>query len=113
MSWFKHRPHPAINIPTKEIPVKINRKPQSITIYSTSPIKPINDLTAIIINEVPIAFFMGSPVQRTKAGMIKNPPPAPTIPVNNPTMAPWMIKDRFLYFISGFFSNPKPPLLII
>ena len=52
------------------------------------PIKPIRDLIAIINNEVATAFFMGSFAKSTKAGIIKNPPPAPKIPVTTPTTAP-------------------------
>ena len=38
--------------------------------------------------EEAIAFFMGSLPNNTKAGIIKNPPPAPTIPVNMPSAKP-------------------------
>ncbi len=56
-----------------------------------SPVNPIKDLMAIIINEVPTAFFMGKPANKTKAGMIKKPPPAPTNPVKAPTNKPSII----------------------
>ena len=42
----------------------------------------------MINKDVPTAFFMGNLAKRTSAGIIKNPPPAPTIPVNTPTTAP-------------------------
>ena len=54
----------------------------------TSPIKPNNDLAAIINKEVPTANFIGIFAKSTKAGIIRNPPPAPTKPVNVPTKAP-------------------------
>src|SRR5690554_2542570 len=43
---------------------------------------------AIMVNEVPIAFFIGKLAKKTKTGIIKKPPPAPTnpdiVPINNP-----------------------------
>jgi len=42
------------------------------------------DLNAIIIREVPIAFLISKLVSRTNAGIIINPPPAPTKPVTAP-----------------------------
>ena len=50
--------------------------------------KPINDLNAIIISDVATAFFIGNFAKRTSAGIIKNPPPAPTMPVKKPTTIP-------------------------
>ena len=47
-----------------------------------------NDFAAIITNDVPTASFIGNLDKRTKAGIIKNPPPAPTNPVTIPTIAP-------------------------
>ena len=46
------------------------------------------DFKAIIISEVPIAFFIPKLVNTTKAGIIRNPPPAPTKPVTAPTKRP-------------------------
>lgn len=68
--------------------VKLKRKGQSMSIFSTSPMKPIKDLMAMISNEVATAFFMGNLANKTKAGIIKKPPPAPTIPVKTPTTNP-------------------------
>ena len=70
--------------------VKVSRNFQSIAMLGTSPRKPINDFTAIIKSDVPTAFFIGNLANSTKAGMIKKPPPAPTIPVKTPTMIPSM-----------------------
>ena len=67
---------------------KMDRNTQSISIFETSPINPVRDFTAIISNEVPTAIFMGSLESTTKAGIIKNPPPAPTKPVSVPTINP-------------------------
>ena len=43
--------------------------------------------------ELPTAFFMDNPAKITKAGIIKNPPPAPRKPVTIPTIRP--IKTSF------------------
>ena len=48
----------------------------------------MSDLVAIINNEVPTAFFMGNFADKTKIGMIRNPPPTPTKPVINPSISP-------------------------
>ena len=65
------------------------RNIQSIfNVVDKSPVKPMSDFMAIIIKEVPTAFFIGNPASKTKAGMIKNPPPAPTNPVKAPTNKP-------------------------
>lgn len=74
-----------------EIKVKLNKNDQSIVKFSTSPINPISDLIAIMSNEVATAFFIGSLAKSTKAGIIKKPPPAPTIPVKTPTTKPSII----------------------
>ena len=69
-----------------ENPVNNKRKGQSIKPpVWISPVKPISDFAAIINKEVPIASFISSPANNTSAGMIRNPPPAPTKPVNVPT----------------------------
>ena len=69
----------------KEKQEKLNKKGQSIFNDNwKSPIIPINDFKKIIIKEVPIAFFIDSPPNKTNIGIIKKPPPAPTNPVTNP-----------------------------
>ena len=69
--------------------VNNNKKFQSIFITNTSPKKnPKVDFKAIINSEVAIAFFISKPINITKAGTIKNPPPAPTSPVIPPTINP-------------------------
>ena len=42
----------------------------------------------IFNKEVATAFFIGNFANNTKAGIIKKPPPAPTIPVMAPTIIP-------------------------
>ncbi len=76
------------NIPTTAKLVTLNNKIQSMakSLRCKSPVNPIRLFSAIIKREVPIAFFIGSFAKRTRAGIIKKPPPAPTIPVSTPTM---------------------------
>ena len=69
------------------------------------------DLRAIIIKEVPIAIFISNPANKTNAGIIKKPPPAPTKPVTTPTTRPSVktkmglfLKEKFFGFFSLFFS---------
>lgn len=50
--------------------------------------KPARELSDIISKEVPIAFFIGSFIKNTSAGINKKPPPAPKNPVTNPTIIP-------------------------
>ena len=75
-------------IPTTENAVKGNKKVQSTAKFDKSPKNPMSDLAAIINNEVPTAIFIGKRAKSTKAGIIKNPPPAPTMPVSIPTKPP-------------------------
>ena len=78
-----------MKMPTKEIPVKTARNAQSISIVKASPKKnPSNDLKAIITKEVPTATFMSILAKITRAGMMRNPPPAPIMPVIPPTNKP-------------------------
>ena len=75
-------------IPIIEIPVKTNRKNQSILMLDKSPIKPNNEFTAMTNNDVPIAFLIGNFANNTSVGIIKKPPPAPTMPANTPITVP-------------------------
>ena len=65
-----------------------NNKVQSMVLFPKSPVNPISDFAAIIKSDVPTACFIGSLLSITSAGIIKNPPPAPTRPVSIPTSAP-------------------------
>lgn len=49
---------------------------------------PIKELINIINSEVPTACFMGKLAKNNKAGIIKNPPPAPKNPIINPIKNP-------------------------
>ena len=72
--------------------MKTVKKLQSISIVKASPKKnPMSDLNAIIISDVATAIFISTFASITKAGMIKNPPPAPIIPVIAPTSNPSII----------------------
>ena len=88
-------------IPKIEKKQKALKKTQSIfNVVERSPVKPINDFTEIIINDVPTAFFIDKPPNKTKAGIIKKPPPAPTNPVNTPTNKPSkVIAVYFVFFL--------------
>jgi hypothetical protein len=57
-------------------------------VLSKSPLNPVRELMAIINSEVPTAVLNGRPVRNTSAGIIKNPPPAPTRPVKKPINVP-------------------------
>ena len=67
-----------------------NKKNQSISNICASPEKPINEFIAIIIKDVPTAFFISKPAQSTNAGTYRNPPPAPIKPVIVPIIIPWI-----------------------
>ena len=84
-----------IKIPIIDNAAIDNNKVQSI-IYSSEilPINPMLEFNTIITNEVPIAFFIGSFAKMTNAGIIKNPPPAPTNPAKNPTPKPIIIINK-------------------
>ena len=62
------------------------------------------DLRAIIIKEVPIAIFISNPANKTNAGIIKKPPPAPTKPVTTPTTRPSVKTKMELFFKEKFFG---------
>ena len=79
---------PPINMPAMAIKEICERKIQSISKLPRSPVKPINEFSAIINNEVPTASFMGNPTKRTSVGISKKPPPAPNTPVAIPTATP-------------------------
>ena len=46
----------------------------------------MSEFIEMMTNEVPIDFLIGNFKKLIKAGIIKNPPPAPTNPVNIPTV---------------------------
>ena len=78
-----------IKIPNTENAVKMSKRdPSRLGVVCTSPINPINDFAAIMNKEVPTANFMGILAKITSAGIIRNPPPAPTKPVSTPTKVP-------------------------
>ena len=81
-----------IIIPIIVIPLNDKIKYQSIFMVKASPKKkPNKDFSVIIIKEVPIAFLISRLANKTKAGMIRNPPPAPTKPVTAPTIKPSIV----------------------
>ena len=72
---------------------KASKNFQSIVKCCKSPVNPIKELIEITINEVATASFIGNLAKNTKAGTIKNPPPAPTKPVTIPTTNPCKISN--------------------
>ena len=56
----------------------------------------------MITSDVPIARLVGNLQSKIIAGIIKNPPPAPRIPVNNPIANPYMM-------VMICFRNENPP----
>lgn len=91
--FFKTRPfsnfekQEPIKIPTIENAVKVNNKFQSITLFNSA-VNPKIDLIAMTNKDVPTASFILIFVSSNKAGIIRNPPPAPTKPVTSPTTIP-------------------------
>lgn len=73
------------------------------------PAKPITELRAIIQSEVTIAFFIGILPKSTNAGMMRNPPPAPTKPARMPTEVP--CKKRITFFLASTLPSPVVRLL--
>ena len=59
----------------------------------------------MINRDVPIAIFISSPANKTKAGIIKNPPPAPTKPVIAPTTTPSNITKIIFVILVIFFLS--------
>ena len=81
-----------IKIPITANAVKSNKKFHGIVVVDILPKNPKRELKTIIIKEVATAFFIGNLAVNNKAGIIKNPPPTPTKPVNKPTKTPIKIK---------------------
>ncbi len=91
--WEDMREEIAIpmKIPVIENAENLKRKGQSIKApEETSPANPTKALAAITIREVPTDIFMGIRAKKTRAGIIRNPPPIPTIPVSMPVKNPMM-----------------------
>ena len=59
-----------------------------------SPAKPIEELMKIMNSEVPMACFIDKLAKNNRAGMIKNPPPAPKNPVIIPITEPIIANCR-------------------
>ena len=77
-----------IKIPTTDNALKIKRKFQScLTIFKVVK-NPKIEFMEIMKSEVATALFILIPNNITKAGTIKNPPPAPINPVIIPTNSP-------------------------
>lgn len=87
----------------KNIPKMAKNKTFSMNILSiiipcrTSAINPNVDFAAMMDKDVPTATFISNLATKTKAGIIKNPPPAPTNPVRTPTIRPSNITIDFIF----------------
>lgn len=82
-----------INIPAIEKLVNLSKNNHSIGVLLKLPAKPIKELTAMIINEVATAFFIGNLAENNSVGIIRKPPPTPTKPVNAPIKIPFKTID--------------------
>ena len=65
--------------------------------------KEYSDLNEIINKDVPMATFIFNPYNKIKDGTIKNPPPAPTRPVRDPTPIPSRTANDELNFLFTLF----------
>ena len=79
-------------IPTTERAEKVNKKVQSCATIFMVLKNPKMEFMAIMNKDVATALFIGKPISITKAGTIKNPPPAQIRPVIIPTKSPCEIK---------------------
>ena len=85
------------NIPMVDMVVKTNRNFQFISVFPRSPKNPINDFMAMMNNVVATAFFIWIFSNKTKAGIIRKPPPIPKTPVNRPIIIPAKIIKGYLW----------------
>lgn len=85
-------------IPTMAIDEMVVNNFQSIFTVFIDEKNPMSELSEMITNEVPMATFIGVLSRLTSAGMIINPPPAPTKPVKIPTTDPSPAAKRVLFF---------------
>ncbi len=62
-------------------------------------------------NDVPTAVLNFNPVKKTKAGIIKNPPPAPTKPVKKPINKPSITTQKVLNFVLLDVISLRPRII--
>lgn len=93
-----------ITIPIMEIAEIVPKKFQSISTLFIEEKNPIRELNETMTNEVPMATFIGVFNKLTKAGIIKNPPPAPSKPVMIPTAEPCPAARTVLFLDAIFFT---------
>lgn len=97
-----------MRIPIIEIAEIVPKKFQLISTLFIDEKNPIKELNETITNEVPMATFIGVFNKLTNAGMIKNPPPAPSKPVMIPTAEPCPAARTVLFLDVIFFSFESP-----
>ena len=80
--------NPPMNIPAIAIEEIVPRNFQLMVKWPRSPANPTSEFKAMINSDVPTAFFISRPSNKTKVGIIRNPPPAPSKPVVRPMTIP-------------------------
>ena len=93
-----------INIPMMARPAICKRSIQSIESRCSPLVNPMREFSAIIKSDVPMASFIGILLNITSAGIIINPPPAPTNPVIVPTTIPSNMIQMICFFLQVFLS---------
>ena len=89
-------------IPTTERAVKRIRKSHSIFKKDKSVVNPISEFKVIITKDVATACFMVNLENKTNAGTIIKPPPAPSSPVKIPTPRPITINKPSFFSVFPF-----------
>ena len=97
-----------VRIPIMEIAEIVPKKFQSISTLFIEEKNPNRELNETMTSEVPMATFIGVFNKLTNAGMIKNPPPAPSKPVMIPTAEPCPAARTVLFLDVIFFTFDSP-----
>ncbi len=101
---------PPTNIPATAIAVIERRKLQWILKCPKSPAKPNKEFIAMMIREVPTAFFIGNFTRKISAGINRKPPPAPSRPVTKPMLMPYPRSLKNLIQSEHSFSGSALPV---
>ena len=89
LSWINFVTQVPTCIPNIANAAKVNRKIKSKDAATLRlPKSPTIQLTVIIVRLLPIAFFIGSPANKTSEGTIIKPQPIPIKPVTAPVIHP-------------------------
>ncbi len=93
-----------INIPMIARTAICKRSVQSTGTRCSPLVNPMREFSAMIKSDVPMASFIGILLKITNAGIIINPPPAPTNPVIVPTTIPSNMIQMMCFFLPVFLS---------